>query len=238
MRTSRSTSTRLALAAVALGVLTTGCAGLTSSAGATGTATNVPTAVVDESATANTTTTAVFAGGCFWGVQGVFEHVKGVTRVVAGYTGGDEQSAHYDEVSGGGTGHAESVQISYDPNRVTYGTLLQIFFSVVHDPTEINRQGPDTGTQYRSAIFPQSDDQARVAAAYISQLGAAQVFPAAIATTVEGGRTFYPAEDYHQDYMDANPTNSYISVNDMPKLAQLKRQYPALYSEQPVLAKG
>lgn len=237
MRTSRSTFTRLALTATALGVLTTGCAGLTSSAGYVSTAPVVPSAVVDQRVQADGTT-AVFAGGCFWGVQGVFEHVRGVTRVLAGYTGGDVQSAHYEEVSGGDTGHAESVQISYDPSRITYGTLLQIFFSVAHDPTEIDRQGPDTGTQYRSAIFPQSDDQARVADAYIAQLKAAQVFPAPIATTVEAGHTFYPAEDYHQDYMDANPTNSYIAVNDIPKLAQLKRQYPALYNEQPVLAKG
>lgn len=238
MRTSRSTFTRLASTAAALGVLTTGCAGPTSSAGYVSTAPVVPSAVVDQSGPADSTTTAVFAGGCFWGVQGVFEHVRGVTRVLAGYTGGDVQSARYDEVSGGDTGHAESVQISYDPSRITYGTLLQIFFSVVHDPTEKDRQGPDTGTQYRSAIFPQNDDQARIAGAYIAQLEAAQVFPAPIATTVEAGHTFYPAEDYHQDYMDANPTNSYIAVNDMPKLAQLKRRYPALYNEQPVLAKG
>jgi peptide-methionine (S)-S-oxide reductase len=235
---SRSTITRLAVTAAALGALTTGCAGLTSSAGGATTAAEVPTAVLDQSVPADGTATAVFAGGCFWGVQGVFEHVKGVTRVLSGYTGGDAQSAHYDQVSGGDTGHAESVQISYDPSRITYGTLLQIFFSVAHDPTEVDRQGPDSGTQYRSAIFPQNDDQARVADAYIAQLQAAQVFPAPIATTVEAGHTFYPAEDYHQDYLDAHPTNTYIAVNDMPKLAQLKRRYPALYNEQPVLAKG
>ncbi len=201
-----------------------------------------PKVTVDQADTADTAATAVLAGGCFWGgMQGMFEHVKGVNRVLAGYTGGDAQTAHYDEVSADDTGHAESVQITYDPHQITYGTLLQIFFSVAHDPpTEVNRQGgPDSGTQYRSAIFPQDADQARIAAAYIAQLGASQVFSAPpVATTVEAGRTFYPAEDYHQDYMAANPTDSYISVNDMPKLAQLKLRYPDLYHEPPVLVKG
>ncbi|SCX28145.1 peptide-methionine (S)-S-oxide reductase MsrA [Mycolicibacterium fluoranthenivorans] len=227
----------LAVLVGALCVFTTACTGLTPSA--VGTAPpDVPKVTVDQTAAADTAATAVLAGGCFWGMQGVFEHVKGVNRVLAGYTGGDAQTAHYDEVSADDTGHAESVQITYDPHQITYGTLLQIFFSVAHDPTEVNRQGPDSGTQYRSAIFPQDDDQARIAAAYIAQLGASQVFSAPVATTVEAGRTFYPAEDYHQDYMAANPTDSYISVNDMPKLAQLKRRYPELYHEQPVLVKG
>lgn len=227
----------LAVLGAALCVLTTACAGLMSSAGGT-TAPEIPTATVDQSVTSDTTATAVLAGGCFWGMQGVFEHVKGVNRVLAGYTGGAAQTAHYDEVSADDTGHAESVQISYDPHQVSYGTLLRIFFSVAHDPTEINRQGPDTGTQYRSAIFPQTDDQARVANAYIAQLGASHVFSAPIATTVEAGRTFYPAEGYHQDYMADNPTNAYIAINDAPKLTELKLRYPALYSEQPVLVKG
>lgn len=181
--------------------------------------------------------TAVLAGGCFWGVQGVFEHVDGVTRVLAGYAGGKAETAHYEMVGGGRTGHAESVQITFDPARVTYGTLLRIFFSVAHDPTEVNQQGPDVGPQYRSAVFPADERQAAIATAYIAQLNAARAFPSAIATHVETGARFFPAEDYHQDFLVHHPDHLYIVVNDLPKIAELKRQFPGDYRESPVLAK-
>ena len=178
---------------------------------------------------------AVFAGGCFWGVQGVFQHVKGVTNAVSGYAGGDKNAADYETVSMGTTGHAESVQVTYDPRQVTYGQLLQVFFSVAHDPTELNRQGPDTGTQYRSAVFPTSDEQASVAKAYIAQLDQAHAFRTAIVTRIEPGRAFYTAEDYHQDFLTRHPTYPYIVVNDLPKVDDLKRLLPALYRDTPVL---
>ena len=173
--------------------------------------------------------TAVFAGGCFWGVEAVFEHVKGVTQVVSGYSGGSAETAKYDLVSSGGTGHAESVRISYDPARVSYGQLLKVFFSVAHDPTELNRQGPDRGTQYRSAIFFGSDEQKRVAEAYIAQLQAARLFPHAIVTQVTPLKAFYEAEAYHQDYLVRHPNQPYIVINDLPKVANLQRQFPHLY---------
>jgi len=179
--------------------------------------------------------TAVLAGGCFWGQQGVFEHVKGVTRVVAGYSGGEAKTATYDMVTTETTGHAESVQITFDPKLVSYGRLLQIFFSVAHDPTEINRQGPDEGTSYRTAIFPQSPAQAATARAYIAQLDKAHVYPRAIATRVEAFKGFYPAEGYHQDFLTLNPTYPYIVYNDLPKLAALKKVWPQYWREQPVL---
>jgi peptide-methionine (S)-S-oxide reductase len=194
-----------------------------------------PAPIVDEHAGAKASETAVIAGGCFWGVQGVFQHVNGVTSAVSGYAGGDKSTAHYDLTSSGTTGHAESVQITYDPRKVTYGRILQVYFSVAHDPTELNRQGPDTGTQYRSTIFPTNDEQARVAKAYIAQLDGAHVFPAPIVTTIEPGRTFYRAEDYHQDFLTKNPTYPYIVYNDLPKVANLKRLFPALYAPEPVL---
>lgn len=172
--------------------------------------------------------TAVLAGGCFWGVQGVFERVKGVTNVVAGYAGGDKSTAQYETVSTGRTGHAESVKITYDPAKVTFGQLLKIYFSVVQDPTELNRQGPDTGTQYRSAIFYMNEDQKRVAEAYIQQLGNAQVFSRKIVTQVVPYKGFYPAEAYHQHFLDNNPTYPYIVYNDMPKIAALKKDYPQM----------
>jgi len=178
---------------------------------------------------------AVLAGGCFWGQQGVFEHVKGVTKVVAGYSGGDKKTADYELVSDGNTGHAESVQITFDPHRVTYGQLLRIYFSVAHDPTELNRQGPDEGTQYRSEIFAASPQQEQTAKAYIAQLDSAHVFPAAIATKVESLKGFYAAEDYHQDYLFRNPRAAYIVINDLPKIAALKRVWPDFYREKPVL---
>lgn len=179
--------------------------------------------------------TAVFAGGCFWGVQGVFQHVAGVASAVSGYTGGSEQNAHYEIVGTGTTGHAESVQVKYDPTKVSYGKLLQIYFSVAHDPTELNYQGPDSGTQYRSAIFPMTDEQARIAKAYIAQLNSAHVFSTPIVTTVEPGRTFYPAENYHQNFLTLNPSYPYIVINDLPKIENLKRLFPESYRADPAL---
>jgi peptide-methionine (S)-S-oxide reductase len=173
--------------------------------------------------------TAVVAGGCFWGVDAVFKHVKGVTKVVSGYAGGEAKTAEYETVGTGRTGHAESVQITYDPSQITYGQLLRIFFSVAHDPTELNRQGPDEGTQYRSAIFPANDDQKRVAEAYIAQLNQAKVFKHSVVTQVTSGKTFYPAESYHQNYLALHPDNPYIVYNDLPKLGELKKQFPDLY---------
>jgi peptide-methionine (S)-S-oxide reductase len=196
---------------------------------------NVPAPTVDEQAAGKTSETAVIAGGCFWGVQGVFQHVAGVTNAVAGYAGGDKSTAHYEMTSNGNTGHAESVQITYDPRKITYGRILQVYFSVAHDPTELNRQGPDTGTQYRSTIFPTSEEQARVAKAYIAQLDAGHVFGAPVVTTIEPGKTFYRAEDYHQDFLAKNPGYPYIVYNDLPKVANLKRLFPALYAPDPVL---
>lgn len=191
--------------------------------------------VEDEPASAARTETAVFAGGCFWGVQGVFQHVQGVQRVVSGYAGGAANTAHYDTVGRGNTGHAESVEITFDPSQVTYGTLLQIFFSVAHDPTELNRQGPDTGTQYRSAIFPQTDAQQHVAKAYIAQLDAAHSFEKPIATKVEKNSGFYAAEAYHQDFLTLNPRHPYIVINDLPKVEQLRKVFPQRYRDSPVL---
>lgn len=177
----------------------------------------------------------VLAGGCFWGVQGVFQHVKGVTSAVSGYAGGDQRTAKYDLVSSDATGHAEAVAVTYDPRQVSYGRLLQIFFSVAHDPTEVNRQGPDTGRQYRSAIFPSSDGQAAVAKAYIAQLNQSRTFKRAIATTLEMGHAFYAAEAYHQDFLTKNPTYSYIVVNDLPKIDNLKRLFADRFRVAPVL---
>jgi peptide-methionine (S)-S-oxide reductase len=195
----------------------------------------IPPPTLDEAAGQATSEVAVLAGGCFWGVQGVFQHVVGVTNAVSGYAGGDKATAEYETVSTGSTGHAESVRITFDPRKISYGRLLQIYFSVAHDPTELNRQGPDTGTQYRSAIFPRDADQARIAKAYIAQLDQARIFNAAIVTRIEPDRSFYPAESYHQDYLTRNPTNPYIVYNDLPKVEALKRLYPELYRPDPVL---
>jgi peptide-methionine (S)-S-oxide reductase len=195
----------------------------------------IPAPALDEPAGQRTSEVVVLAGGCFWGVQGVFQHVTGVTSAVSGYAGGSEATAHYEMVSTDTTGHAESVRITFDPRRISYGQLLQIYFSVAHDPTELNRQGPDDGTQYRSAIFPQSEEQARVAAAYIAQLDRAHVFAAPIVTRIEPGKAFYPAEAYHQNYLTENPDSLYIVINDLPKLAALKRDFPTLYRPNPVL---
>ncbi len=173
--------------------------------------------------------TAVFAGGCFWGTQAVFEHLKGVSSVTSGYAGGYVKSPSYESVTLGVTGHAETVSIIYDPSQLTYGQILMVFFSVVHDPTQWNRQGPDTGSQYRSAIFYTSPEQKRIAQAYVSQLDAAKVYSRAIVTKVEPFQAFYPAESYHQDFLKNNPDNPYIIYNDLPKLENLKKDFPILY---------
>lgn len=201
-----------------------------------GTATSfvVPAPTVDEPAS-STQETAVLAGGCFWGVQGVFQHVKGVTQATSGYAGGEQSTADYDTVSTGTTGHAESVRITYDPAQVTFGQLLRIYFSVVADPTQLDRQGPDEGTQYRSAIFAQNPTQLRVADAYIAELSQAAVFGGPIVTKVESDTGFFPAEQYHQDYLNSNPSSPYIAMNDMPKVDGLKTMFPASYRDQPVL---
>jgi peptide-methionine (S)-S-oxide reductase len=197
----------------------------------------IPAPTVTETvAPGATSETAIFAGGCFWGVQGVFQHVKGVTSAVSGYAGGEAATAHYRTVGLGSTGHAEAVQVTFDPRQVSYGKLLQIFFSVAHDPTQLDRQGPDSGTQYRSAIFPTSPEQARVAATYIAELDKAKVFPAPIVTRTDPARDgFFPAEAYHQDFLTLNPTYAYIVINDLPKVEALKRIFPESYREDPVL---
>jgi peptide-methionine (S)-S-oxide reductase len=179
---------------------------------------------------------AVLSGGCFWGVQGVFEHVRGIRKVLSGYAGGTKDTASYEVVSSGATGHAESVEISYDPKQITYGEILRIFFSVALDPTQVDGQGPDSGTQYRSEVFAVDADQRRVAQAYIAQLERAHVFGAPIATRVDPDTGFYPAEDYHQDYLVHHPDSMYIVFNDLPKVASLKRLFPERYVETPVLA--
>ncbi|NIL18289.1 peptide-methionine (S)-S-oxide reductase MsrA [Pseudomonas sp. AN3A02] len=193
---------------------------------------------MDLPADSNNLQTAVFAGGCFWGVQGVFQHVEGVKNAVSGYDGGAASTAQYDSVSGGDTGHAESVAVTYDPSKVSYGKLLQIYFSVAHNPTELNRQGPDSGTQYRSAIFAQNAEQQKVAQAYIAQLDAAKAFDKPIVTQIETGKAFYPAESYHQDFLTENPSYPYIVINDLPKVAQLKKLFPDQYRAEPVLVKN
>ncbi len=187
-----------------------------------------PAPAVDIPGAAHTQAVAVFAGGCFWGVEAVFERLKGVTDVVSGYAGGNQSTAHYEMVGTGRTGHAESVQVTFDPSQITYGKLLQVLFSVAHDPTQLNRQGPDEGTQYRSAIFYTSDEQKRVAEAYIRQLTGAKVFRYPIVTQVVPLKGFYAAEEYHQNFIERNPDYPYVVYNDLPKLDHLKRQYPGL----------
>ena len=178
---------------------------------------------------------AVFAGGCFWGVQGVFQHVRGVSQAVSGYAGGTRADADYRTVSGGGTAHAEAVAVTYDPALIRYDELLRIFFSVALDPTQVDRQGPDSGRQYRSALFPQDAEQARIARAYIAQLDAAKAYGRPIATRIEPGAAFYPAETYHQDFMAQHPGHPYIAVNDAPKLDALKQLFPERTAPEPVL---
>jgi peptide-methionine (S)-S-oxide reductase len=179
--------------------------------------------------------TVVLAGGCFWGVQGVFQHTAGVVNAVSGYAGGSKATADYNMVSSGTTGHAESVEIKYDPGKISYGKILQIFFSVVHDPTQLNRQGPDSGTQYRSAIFTTSDEQKKVADAYIAQLNAANIYRKPIVTKVGPLEGFYAAEAYHQDYLTLHPTQPYIAYNDLPKVENLKKVFAENYIEKPTL---
>jgi len=191
----------------------------------------IPAPAIDEQAAPHGKETAVFAGGCFWGVQSVYNRVKGVTATTAGYSGGTANTANYSDVSSERTEHAESVKIVYDPSKVSYGTLLRVFFSVVHDPTQLNRQGPDVGTSYRSAIFYTTPEQQKIAAAYIEQLDAAHVFPKKIVTQLVPLKAFYNGEDYHQDYADKNPNNPYIQVCDVPKMAALQQQFPDLFQK-------
>jgi peptide-methionine (S)-S-oxide reductase len=199
-------------------------------------ATPLPAPSVDEAAApARTSETAVVAGGCFWGVQKVFQHVKGVQRAVSGYAGGTQATAEYEVVSTGRTGHAESVQITFDPSVVSYGTILRIFFSVAHDPTQVDRQGPDFGTQYRSEIFTLSDEQKRVAESYVRQLDQAGMFGRKIATRIDALHGFYPAEAHHQDYATLHPDSGYIARFDLPKVRNLERLYPERYRRDPVL---
>ncbi|WP_454856201.1 peptide-methionine (S)-S-oxide reductase MsrA [Rhizobium binxianense] len=194
----------------------------------------IPPPAIDEAAKSGTET-AVFAGGCFWGVQGVFQHVKGVRSAVSGYAGGEAATAQYETVGTGTTGHAESVQVTFDPKEVSYGRLLQIFFSVAHNPTQLNFQGPDEGTQYRSALFIADPEQRKVAEAYIVQLDKARLFPKPIVTKITNFTGFYPAEAYHQDFLTLNPTYPYIVFNDLPKIENLKTLFPADYRSDPVL---
>ena len=198
----------------------------------------LPSPALDNPKSAGTSQTAVLAGGCFWGVQGVFEHVRGVQRVIAGYAGGERSTAHYEMVSSGNTGHAESVKITFDPAAISYGQILQIAFSVVHDPTQLNRQGPDVGSQYRSSVFYADDTQKHIAEAYIAQLQQAHVFASPIVTRVDPLHGFYPAEDYHQDYLINNPSNPYIAMNDLPKITNFRKTFPDLYRGQPVLVQN
>jgi peptide-methionine (S)-S-oxide reductase len=198
---------------------------------------NVPPPAQDEAPSGQGLETAVFAGGCFWGVQGVFQHIKGVTSAVSGYAGGKARTANYPTVSTGMSGHAESVSVTFDPQKITYGQLLQVFFSVAHDPTELNKQGPDYGTQYRSALFVQNASQEKVAKAYIAQLNAAHTFSEPVVTTVEEKGQFYPAEKYHQNFLNDNPDYPYIVINDIPKVQQLKADFPTLWQATPVLVK-
>ncbi|MCA1454720.1 peptide-methionine (S)-S-oxide reductase MsrA [Bradyrhizobium sp. BRP22] len=224
---------RLSLGAAALGALAIASFAAVPSRAAED-AVIIPAPAVDAKA-ADGIQTAVLAGGCFWGVQGVFQHTAGVVSAVSGYAGGSKATADYNMVSTGTTGHAESVEIKYDPKQVSYGKLLQIFFSVVHDPTQLNRQGPDTGTQYRSAIFVTNDDQKKVAEAYIAQLNAAKVYKKPIVTKIGALEGFYPAEAYHQDYLTLHPNQPYIAYNDIPKVENLKKIFAENYKEKPTL---
>lgn len=207
-------------------------AGLIACNTANASSTALPAAELDAAlASTHGQQSAVVAGGCFWGIQAVFQHVKGVISAVSGYAGGSAQTADYEKVCGGNTGHAESVKVTYDPAQISYGQILRIFFSVAHDPTELNRQGPDSGTQYRSAIFYDGEEQKRVAEAYIAQLDRASIFPRRIVTQVTPLVAFYPAEDYHQNYAANHPSQPYIMFNDAPKVLALRKLFPELYTE-------
>jgi peptide-methionine (S)-S-oxide reductase len=204
-----------------------------------GTARQLPAAAVDTTASeVKTKEVAVLAGGCFWGMQGMFQHVRGVTKVVAGYSGGDVESANYEAVSSETTGHAEAVEITFDPKQVSYGQILRLYFSVAHDPTQLNRQGPDRGPSYRSEIFYATPAQERIARAYVAQLTAAKVFDKPIVTKIEPLKAFYAAEEYHQDYLIRNPQQPYIVYNDLPKIEALKRVYPEFYRATPVMLRS
>ncbi|MSP01654.1 MAG: peptide-methionine (S)-S-oxide reductase [Acetobacteraceae bacterium] len=195
----------------------------------------LPAPALDTAPGGATSQVAVFAGGCFWGVQGIFQHVNGVTSAVSGYAGGEKKTARYEIVSAGRSGHAEAVKVTFDPAKISYGQLLQIFFSVAHDPTELDRQGPDVGSQYRSAVFPVTGGQAHVAKAYIAQLDQARAFNAPIVTKIEPEMQFHPAEDYHQDYATRHPSNPYIMSYDLPKIQSLKLVFPLVWRATPVL---
>jgi peptide-methionine (S)-S-oxide reductase len=229
----QTTLSRLSLCAAAIGALALAAFAATPSRAAED-AVVIPPPVVDAHAS-DGLQTAVLSGGCFWGVQGVYQHTAGVVNAVSGYAGGTKATADYQTVSTGTTGHAESVAIRFDPKKISYGKILQIFFSVAHDPTQLNRQGPDTGTQYRSAIFTSSDEQKKVAEAYIAQLDAAKVFKRPIVTKVGALQGFYPAEDYHQDYLTLHPNQPYIAFNDIPKVENLKKLFADNYLEKPTL---
>ena len=232
--TNRSTAIRrwVALAGALI------VAGLFVAAGGQEAATPVPRARLDNPKTAGPLQTAVLAGGCFWGVQGVYQHVRGVREVRSGYAGGAASTAKYESVGTGRTGHAESVRIKFDPQQISYGELLQIYFSVAHDPTQLNRQGPDTGTQYRSAIFYLDDAQQKIAQAYVRQLDAAKVFQRPIVTRIDAYSGFYAAESYHQDFLLNHPRNPYIAINDLPKIRNLEQLFPAVYRDPPISANG
>jgi peptide-methionine (S)-S-oxide reductase len=232
----RSQTSRLTLCAAAIGALAI-TAFMGAPLRAAEEAVVIPPPVADM-APADGLQTAVLSGGCFWGVQGVFQHTKGIASAVSGYAGGSQMTATYEQVSSGTTGHAESVQVKFDPKQITYGKILQIFFSVAHDPTQLNRQGPDSGTQYRSAIFTTSDDQKKVAEAYIAQLNAAKVYPKPIVTKVSSLQGFFPAEAYHQDYLTLHPNQPYIAYNDLPKIENLKKIFAENYTEKPTLVRS
>jgi peptide-methionine (S)-S-oxide reductase len=229
----RTPSSRLSLGLAAIGTLAIAAIAIAPSRAAED-AVVIPPPAIDASPS-DGLQTAVIAGGCFWGVQGVFQHTAGVANAVSGYAGGSKATADYNTVSSGSTGHAESVQIKYDPRKISYGKILQIFFSVAHDPTQLNRQGPDSGTQYRSAIFTTSDEQKKVADAYIAQLNAAKVYGKPIVTKVGRLEAFYPAEAYHQDYLTLHPNQPYIAYNDIPKVQNLKKIFAENYIEKPTL---
>ncbi|MFC3695619.1 peptide-methionine (S)-S-oxide reductase MsrA [Chenggangzhangella methanolivorans] len=228
------TSSRIKAAGVVAAIALSAATGLSVARCSAEEAVAIPAPAIDAPAGPGLET-AVLAGGCFWGVQGVFQHLEGVTEAMSGHAGGDKSTAQYEAVGGGATGHAEAVRVTFDPKKVTYGKILQVYFSVAHDPTQLNRQGPDRGTQYRSAIFAASAEQAKVAKAYIAQLNQARVYDAAIVTRIELGKSFYPAEAYHQDYLTLHPNQPYIAINDIPKVKALQTMFPDLYRTKPTL---
>ena len=232
---SRTLLRRLSYGAVAAAAIAV--AGVTAPLLAAEDAVVIPAPALDSEAS-TATQTAVIAGGCFWGVQGVFQHTAGVLNAVSGYAGGDKGTANYNAVSGGNTGHAEAVEIKYDPKQISYGKILQIFFSVAHDPTQLNRQGPDSGTQYRSEIFATTPEQRKIAEAYIAQLNAAKVYPKPIVTKLSPLKAFYAAEAYHQDYLTLHPNQPYIAINDLPKIENLKKMFAQNYIAKPTLVSG